>query len=80
MKALIVCAGENKNDEALKEYAQKAEYVICADGGYDMCISADIIPDLVIGDFDSCTSVSNNTKKIVLPCEKDETDTLYAVR
>lgn len=79
MKALIISAGENKNPLKLKEYAKVSDLVICADGGYLYAYSLNIIPDVVIGDFDSLDiEIPDTIKKITLPCEKDETDTEYA--
>lgn len=53
--------------------------VIAADGGCDKCLELGIIPDIVIGDFDSGTAPES------LPCirlnpVKDETDMAEAVR
>ena len=82
MKTLIICAGDSKNPAKLKEYADKSDYIICADGGYSYALDDEIIPDILIGDFDSLDRkfLDNNIEKIKLPCEKDETDTLYALR
>ena len=80
MKALIICAGDDNDSEVLKEYAKNSDYIICADGGYNIALNAGIVPDLVIGDFDSCSNYVDKGEKIVLPCEKDETDTQYSVR
>ncbi len=54
--------------------------VIAADGGYNNLLSSGIIPDLIIGDFDSLSSVPKNVKALKLPVEKDDTDTLFAVK
>ena len=80
MKALIICAGDDKNPKKLKEYAKNADFVICADGGYYTAENAGIIPDITVGDFDSSDIRKNKTEKIILPVEKDETDTLYALK
>lgn len=79
MKALIISAGENKNPAMLKEYASVSDLIICADGGYMYAVNEGIVPDILIGDFDSLdTDIPQNIKKIELMCEKDETDTQYA--
>ncbi len=54
------------------------DYVICADGGYDTAIKSDIIPDLLIGDFDSINAIPQNVSRITLPVEKDVTDSVAA--
>lgn len=55
------------------------DLVIAADAGYGICRSAEIAPDLVLGDFDSMAAPEGETL-LCLPVEKDDTDTLAAVR
>lgn len=81
MKTLIISAGDSKNPEKLKKYAENSEFIICADGGYRYACENNIAPDLIIGDFDSLKSdFPKNIENIRLPREKDETDTLFAFR
>ena len=56
--------------------------IIAADGGADLLRESGIIPDIVIGDMDSAVDLSfgRNTEVIGFPAEKDDTDTLLAVR
>lgn len=55
-------------------------FVICADGGYDNAVKFGIVPDLLIGDFDSVrSSLPDGVQTIRLKVEKDETDTMAAV-
>lgn len=55
--------------------------VICADGGYETAQKLGIRPDIVIGDFDSAGYVpSGDFELITLPVEKDDTDSMAAVR
>jgi len=62
------------------------DFIACADGGYEICVSAGHKPDVVIGDFDSISAdhISEIDKlgieKIVYPCEKDDTDTMLCAR
>jgi thiamine pyrophosphokinase len=58
------------------------DFVVCADGGYDVALAAGVTPALVIGDFDSTdiSAIGGDTEKIELPAEKDDTDTLAAVK
>lgn len=61
----------------------KNDLIICADGGYDFALSEDILPDLVIGDFDSSnynTAISENTEIIRANPEKDDTDTFLCLK
>ena len=67
--------------QKLLEYANVADYIICADGGYEYAKSANIVPDILVGDFDSLSEEpADFLRKVKLPVEKDETDSLYALR
>lgn len=58
-----------------------SRYVICADGGYDTAERCGILPDLLIGDFDSVRAeLPKNVETIRLKVEKDDTDTFAAVK
>lgn len=52
------------------------DLILCADGGYDHAQRAGIVPDFLIGDFDSLAgSVQPGIETITFPAEKDDTDT-----
>ncbi|MBQ9832243.1 MAG: thiamine diphosphokinase [Clostridia bacterium] len=58
-------------------------YLIAADGGYAYLQTMNIMPDMVIGDFDSLEyipTMPSDDRIISLEREKDDTDTLYAVK
>ncbi|PKM86825.1 MAG: thiamine diphosphokinase [Firmicutes bacterium HGW-Firmicutes-12] len=82
---LIISGGYFQSAAYYKELAKKADYVICADGGARYTAALDIIPDLVVGDFDSLTVqeldqlISNGVKTVRYPTEKDFTDTHIAL-
>jgi len=63
---------------------KKDDYVIAADGGYDILCNIGITPDLIVGDFDSTDlkeRIANlDVKTIQFPSEKDDTDMALAVR
>lgn len=64
--------------------------MIAVDGGYDTCRKYDIVPDLIVGDFDSVQEsdmpqIAEIAKiapdhVVLLPTEKDDTDMLAAIR
>lgn len=54
--------------------------VIAADGGLNHLARAGIAADLIIGDFDTLGHKPDRPNVIALPAEKDETDTLAAMR
>lgn len=59
----------------------KNRYVICADGGYDLAKKMGIAPDVIIGDFDTYQKqLPSDCEVIKYPAEKDDTDTMLAVK
>lgn len=56
------------------------DFIIAADGGYRACLREGIVPDLLLGDFDSLEPPADFTSVRRLPVEKDDTDTLAAVK
>ena len=108
-RCIIICAGDLEISQIpLKE----DDLVIAVDGGYMYCRVLEIMPDVIIGDFDSleepyasevrelevacaaelgesdesCTSENHEPKKVEcsrvirLEREKDDTDTMAAIR
>lgn len=55
------------------------DLVIAADGGYAALRELGILPDLVVGDFDSLGHVPNHPNVQLLPCVKDDTDMGHAL-
>lgn len=56
------------------------DFVIAADAGYRTCLGEGIRPDLLLGDFDSMEPPEGLANVRRLPVEKDDTDTLAAIR
>jgi len=61
------------------------DFVIAADGGFAALTSYGVVPDLVIGDFDSLepgllSAVSDHPNVIRSSAEKDDTDMMLAVK
>ena len=71
----IVAAVKGKRLPKLSE----GDLVIAADAGYLWLTENGITPDLVIGDFDSA-SPPRDISVLRFPKEKDDTDTLLAIR
>lgn len=55
------------------------DYIIAADGGYKALCSKSIIPDAIMGDFDSLGYIPEHNNIIKHPPEKDDTDMALAV-
>ena len=56
------------------------DFIIAADGGYRVCLQERIVPDLLLGDFDSLEPPADFSTVRRHPVEKDDTDTLAAVK
>ncbi len=80
MKKCIIFSGAPEyNVEFLKKAVDEDAYIIAADSGYIACQKIGILPDLIIGDFDSSEEPELNTEIIKLNCEKAHTDTFSCV-
>ena len=60
-RCVIFGGGEIADIRYTQNLLQKGDYIICADRGYAYCSSINVIPDLVLGDFDSCSQRSHPT-------------------
>ena len=72
----IIGAGKNYGLDFCK---QNGDFIIAADGGLNHLKKNKIIPDLIIGDFDSVLQTPKNITTIKLKVDKDETDTFAAI-
>lgn len=86
-RAVIIGAGDiSVSSIPLKE----EDLVIAADGGYVYCKMLGIVPDIILGDLDSVEEEDareiaeiykqDPERVVLLPSEKDDTDTLAAIR
>lgn len=64
----------------LRERPVGGDFVIAADAGYRICLREGITPDLVVGDFDSMEEPREGPRVLRAPVEKDDTDTMLAIR
>lgn len=56
-------------------------YLIAADSGYSLIRRFGLIPNVLVGDFDSLTEdIPADCEVITAPAEKDDTDTMLAVK
>ncbi len=65
---------------ALRPAPAPGDYVIAADRGYDSLMAYGVVPDLVVGDFDSLGYAPSHPNVTQLPPEKDDTDMVFALR
>ncbi|MCF0151011.1 MAG: thiamine diphosphokinase [Firmicutes bacterium] len=60
---------------------KNADFIIACDKGLEYCLREGVQPDLLVGDFDSYEGeIPQEIACLQLPCEKDDTDTLAALR
>ncbi len=76
---IIGNAGISRYDRIRGNLRQDDWFVYC-DGGLNHRQALGAEPDLIVGDFDSCERPATDKETIVLPREKDDTDTVYAVK
>lgn len=79
-RCVIVGGAPIMRPERVREYLKEDDFVICCDSGLRHCGSLGIRPDLIVGDFDSHERPETDRETIVLPCEKDDTDTAFAAK
>ena len=81
MKRCVIIGGADilKYDE-MKNYLSSEDFYIFCDCGLRHAEGLGVEPDLIVGDFDSFKNPNLLVETIVLPCEKDDTDTVFAVK
>ena len=92
-RCVIVAAGETRDYERTRallregevESEGKRDFFIFCDGGLSHAEGLGINPDIIVGDFDSCDAEllakwKGQCETVRLPREKDDTDTLFAVK
>jgi thiamine pyrophosphokinase len=85
LNVAIVTGGTAPSEKLLRNYLDKVDFIIAADRGSECLYNYGIVPDLLLGDFDSVKKeILDNVKlqiKEVLefPPEKDYTDTEIAI-
>ncbi len=82
MKRCIIIGSSPETDtETIQKNIGKNDFVVCADGGRIFTEKIGLIPDMIIGDFDSSPFPKDFQGEIIkLPKMKDDTDTMYCVK
>ena len=65
---------------AVRWYLRAGDFNVFCDCGLAHREGLGIAPHLIVGDFDSHEDSKLDVETIVLPCEKDDTDTVFAVK
>ena len=79
-RCVIVGGADIGNYEYIKRCLREDDFIIFCDSGLKHMEALGAEPDLIVGDFDSHENPNLNTETIVLPCEKDDTDTIFAIK
>lgn len=79
-RCVIVGGADIQRYDRIRAHLREDDFYICCDSGLRHRESLGITPDLIVGDFDSHENPHLDIETIVLPCEKDDTDTVFAVK
>ena len=74
-KCMIFCAA---GFDGLVQPIECDDYILAADGGFRHLQALSVVPDGILGDFDSLGYIPRGAA--VFPVEKDDTDAMLAVR
>ena len=81
MRRCVIIGGASIGDYGtVSAKLRQDDYMIYCDCGLRHMDGLGAEPDLIVGDFDSYSNPEFDTETIVLPCEKDDTDTVFAVK
>ena len=81
MKRCVTVGGADINNyEYIKSCLHNDDFIVFCDSGLKHLEALQVKPELIVGDFDSHDNPHLDIETIVLPCEKDDTDTVFAVK
>ena len=79
-RCVIIGGAPVKDYERMRTALREGDFCIYCDCGLRHMQPLGTPPDLIVGDFDSYTAPLPDAPVITLPREKDDTDTVYAVK
>lgn len=81
MKRCVIVGGADINNyDYVRRRLCADDYIVFCDSGLKHLDALQVRPGLIVGDFDSHDNPNLDVETIVLPCEKDDTDTVFAVK
>ena len=81
MRRCVIVGGADISDYGrINSRIVSEDFLIFCDSGLKHMQKLAVKPSLIVGDFDSHENPHLNVETIVLPCEKDDTDTMFAVK
>ena len=80
-RCVIVGGGPIADYSHIREHLLEDDFFIFCDCGLAHRDGLNVSPDLIVGDFDSHPMPYDDAAEIItLPCEKDDTDTVFAAK
>ena len=79
-RCVIVGGAEIRDYPTIRQYLRSDDFFLFCDSGLRHVEGLNAVPDLIVGDFDSHANPNLPVETIVLPCEQDDTDTVFAVK
>ena len=81
MRRCVIIGGAGiENYNKVRNQLRKDDFFVFCDSGLKHMEGLGIQPDLIVGDFDSHEKPDMDVETIVLPREKDDTDTFFAAK
>ena len=79
-RCVIIGGADIGRYDRVRAHLREDDFYICCDSGLKHREGLGIVPDLIVGDFDSFERPRLSTETVVLPREKDDTDTAFGVK
>ena len=79
-RCVIIGGADIGRYDRISARLREDDFFICCDSGLKHRAGLGITPDLIVGDFDSHENPRLDIETIVLPREKDDTDTVFAAK
>jgi len=79
-RCVIIGGADIRRYDRIKAALREDDYFIYCDSGLKHMEALGAAPGLIVGDFDSHANPQMAVETIVLPCEKDDTDTVFAMK
>ena len=79
-RCVIVGGAPIGRPEEIRAYLRGDDFILCCDCGLRHLEALGRAPDLIVGDFDSHEDPHAAVETIVLPHEKDDTDSFFAAK
>ena len=81
MKRCVIVGGADINNyDYIQSRLYADDYIVFCDSGLKHLEALQVKPSLIVGDFASHDNPHLAVETIVLPCEMDDSDTVFAVK